>query len=254
MKQIFFSLIACFFTLSSTVHAASTEEGDQYVHPSSMVTNTKSSATLDMKAGETGKDKKTGEKDKKTPPIVIPPPVILPKPVAQSANYFHPGILVLQNGEWQGSDHLLNLTNQIGIYLTILKPDNLDFEIPEDKIKSSIEFAFQASGIKTQTLAYEGRPPLPAFELEIFIYPIERGFVAFCEGRLFESVTLSRFRIDPGIAYQAITWEKQSLLVSPTAQFSAQLEKGVKEIAEAFAERFKAYSKISAPTTKLPDA
>lgn len=174
----------------------------------------------------------------------LPPPIQLPSLIPQEAEYLHPGILVYLNGKWEGSDHLLNLTNNIGINISIIKPEGEILEISKDQIRKEIEEIFTRSNIRPQTLAPEGRPPLPTFEMEIFVYPIERGYVAFCEGRLFESVILDRFKMDSNMAFQAITWEKQHLIVAPKNQFVEKLRKTIQDIASSFVERFQVYEKL----------
>lgn len=234
------SLFSIFLGYSSLLLAF----GEEPVNPAPM--NSTVTPSADMHINESGSGKKKEENKKK--PLAspeIPPPVRLPQQVAQVASYFHPGILVFQEGAWLGSDQLLNVPKNIGVYLTIVKPEDLKLEISENNLRGKAEEIFQKNGIKTQTLAFEGKPPLPAFEIEVFVYPIQKGFVASLNGRLFESVSIDRFKLDANMAFQAITWEKQSLLVAPTEQFSAELEKSIKDIAETFAERFKTYQKIN---------
>ncbi|MDP1880728.1 MAG: hypothetical protein Q8K60_07295 [Parachlamydiaceae bacterium] len=178
----------------------------------------------------------------------IPPPIQIPQPSATTLEYFHPGILVFQDDKWVGSDHLLNLTENIGVYVTILKPDNDTLNISDANIKKDVEKIFSGAGIIPQTKSYKNQPPLPAFEIEILIYPVEKGYVCCCDGRLFESVTLSRFILDEGMAFEAITWEKRTLIVGPTNKFIDQLNANIKEIAEAFTERYIAYKKLSKRT------
>ncbi len=172
------------------------------------------------------------------------PTIKPPTAVPQKATYLHPGILVLRNGTWEGSDHLLNVPNNIGVYITLLKPEKETLEITEAQIQKEIEAIFEKANIKPTTLAPEDKPALPAFEMEFLVYPVEKGYVACCSGRLFESVTLSRFILESNMAFQAITWEKQALVVSPKAQFQEQLIKSVQEIAQTFADRFQAYEKL----------
>lgn len=176
--------------------------------------------------------------------LVTPGPVRMPQLVPQTLTYFHPGILVYQDEEWQGSDHLLNLTNNIGVYVTILKPEGETLDISEAQVKKMVEEIFVGAKINPKTLNYKDQPPLPAFEVEILIYPVEKGYVACCDGRLFESVTLSRFVLDEGMAFQAITWEKRTLIVGPKNKFLEQLTTNIHEIVGAFADRYKAYVKL----------
>lgn len=174
----------------------------------------------------------------------LPPP---PKPqaaVPQQASYLNPGILVERGGKWEGGDHLLNLSPHIGVYVTIVKAKTETQIISEEKIKQEVEAIFQEASIQPITLAFPGKPPLPAFQIEILLYPFEKGYAASCAGRLFESVTLDRFKLDPHMAFQAVTWEKQSLIVGPASLFDQQILKQVREIARNFTERFQAYERM----------
>lgn len=174
-----------------------------------------------------------------------PPPTIkVSTPVPRKADYFHPGIIVDRDGVWEGSDQLLNLTNNIGVYVSILKPEEATLAISEAQIQKHIEAIFQQAKIKSVTMAPLENPPLPFFELEILLYPVDRGYVACLGGRLFESVTLSRFKLDPEMAFQAVTWEKQTLIVGPKTKFLDQLTAAITEISGAFAERFETFEKL----------
>ncbi len=166
-----------------------------------------------------------------------------PQLVAEVASYLHPGVLFFQNGAWEGGDHLLNLTNNIGVYVTIVKPEGDPFPLTEEQLKKIVDDQFKAVKINPVTLAVQGEPPLPAFQIQILAYPIEKGYVVACEGRLFESVTLKRVILDAGLAFQAITWEKKSLQVGPTDKIGEQIIGCVGDIAQSFAERFDAYEK-----------
>lgn len=174
----------------------------------------------------------------------MPTPVRPPSLFNEEAEYLHPGILVNLGGKWEGSDHLLNISNNIGVYVSIVKPENEELPTSDAQIKTEVDNIFSLANIKPQILVTSGKPPLPAFEIQIFVYPIERGYVAYCSGRLFESVVLERFKMDPNMAFQAITWEKQHLIVTPKEQLGDQIIKTVQDIARTFSERFQVYDKI----------
>jgi hypothetical protein len=184
-------------------------------------------------------------KNVETKKSVLPPPIIQP-PALQAAQsqYFHPGILVFQFGKWEGSDHLYNLTSNIGVYVTFLKPAEVSIEVTDDQIKKQIEEIFKKVRINPVTMVTAGKPPLPAFELEILLYPIHKGYVACCTGSLFESVNIDRFKMDEEMAFQAITWQKAKLIVGPISKFDTQLNDAIEEIAEAFADRFEAFERL----------
>ncbi len=179
-----------------------------------------------------------------TPPAKLPPLTNAPPLVEKNAEYFHPGILVLRKGVWEGSDHLYNLTNNIGVYVSIIKPEELTLDFNSDSIKKLIEEIFAKVDINPVSKVAASQPALPSFEVEILIYPIERGFVASISGNLFESVTLERVKLDEDMTFQAITWAKQTLIVGPKNKFNDQLINAVTDIATSFADRFETYEKL----------
>lgn len=169
------------------------------------------------------------------PPPAIPSSMI---PVSRTPVYVHPGALALLNGQWEGGDHLFNLTNNLGVRVDIVKPQSDTLSLTEDRLKQLVESSFSQRGISPVTLAAPDQPPLPFFHIQVLLYPISRGYVACCEGRLFESVALRRMTFDPGMAFQAITWEKDILLVSSNESIIAQIENAISQISQAFIERF----------------
>jgi hypothetical protein len=187
-----------------------------------------------------------------TASISLPPIKSVPTPTAvpQSATYLHPGILVFRNNTWEGGDHLLNISNNIGVYVSIVKPESESLPVSEQELKNIVEQIFKKFNINPVTLAPVGQPPLPAFQIQVLAYPIDRGYVVACEGRLFESVTLQRFILDSMMAFQAITWEKKGLQVGPTNQIGEQIQSNVAEIAQAFGERFEAFERRKKDLTR----
>lgn len=178
------------------------------------------------------------------PPQPQPPPPPRPKPAfvpASMPDQDHPGILIFKNGVWQETDYLFNLSSQIGIAIDILQPPNAKTALSQEKLRKIVEAAFGKAAISTEVLVLDNEPALPFFHIQIILYPVEKGFTAICEGRLFESVTVKRVILDRGTFLQAITWEKQTLLVAPSETFVAQVEKAVGEIADAFVDLFRTY-------------
>lgn len=232
------------FGLSSFFSLVLTSVAFGQVTPAKMTSTAKPSSTIEgMKHLEPPSQQPAPPSASLSKPT-LPPPVKLPSLSPQQANYLHPGILVYLNGKWEGSDHLLNISSNIGVYISLVKPEAEILDITEAQLQKEVEAIFAQANIRPQTLSTQGKPPLPAFEIELFVYPIERGYVACCQGRLFESVTLDRFKMDPNMAFQAITWEKQHLIVTPKAQFQEQVIKIVQDITSVFAERYQAYERL----------
>lgn len=229
IPHLFLPLFFCLFTCA--LFAQSSTKGSSGMQGSSKIEPLKPLEKPTPRAAPT---------PAKTQPVLPPT-----KPaIAQTLNYFYPGILVYRNNAWEGGDNLLNLSTNIDFYLSIIKPDSDPLKIPEDKLKLTAEVLLKNAGIVTTTLVPPGEAPLPYFQVQILIYPVSKeGYVACCEGRLFESVSLRRINLDPkNMAFQAVTWQKSSLIISPSSQINEQLQLHVEDIVKAFAERFQAFS------------
>lgn len=253
MQNIFkFTAAVLFMTLSTALFADSSSSSSTMPGSSSQLSG--SSSTLGSSSINTSMPP-SGSKEvirqlekplhKQAPPAPkLPPLANAPALTEKQANYFHPGILVLRKGFWEGSDHLYNLTNNIGVYVNIIKPDELQLEFNSESIKKIVVNIFDKVDINPVSRVPANQPALPSFEVEILIYPIERGFVASVSGSLFESVTLERVKLDEDMVFQAITWAKETLIVGPKGKFNDQLFNAVSDIANSFADRYETYEKL----------
>lgn len=170
-------------------------------------------------------------------------PVKLPtvNSVLEDASYFFPGLVVNRQGSWQGGDNLLNLSANVGVYLTISKPETMTIEVDQRKLKEICADIFEKAGINPRTLVTPGNAPLPFFNIQILIYPIHDGYVASLEGRLFEAVDIKRIELDSNMSFQAVTWQKSTLIVSPANKIQEQIKLSVESIAKSFTESYQAF-------------
>lgn len=83
------------------------------------------------------------------------------------------------------------------------------------------------------------QPPLPALQILVMVQPIEMGYVVYCAGQLLEGVQIHRVFLKPDIIYQAITWQKQELLLVSKEQLVNETDKTIQSIVSAFADRYK---------------
>lgn len=172
-------------------------------------------------------------------PISKPPHV---KPIGPL--FTIPGIVGMENGHWIGSDNLFNVGKHLEVVVEIVKPEHKDIPLGEELIKRKVHALFAEAGISTIAESAHGGPPLPMFHVLILVNTIEKGFVAYVAGRLFEAVQIKRVVIDPGVTFQAITWEKQDLLTMPADSFISQVELSVGEITKEFITRLKYFQTI----------
>ena len=158
---------------------------------------------------------------------------------AQGPLYIYPGVVRAKEGNWVGFDYLYNIGNNIPVEVTIVKPGEASIPISEESIKQRIIEEFQKANIDTTINSVGGQPPSAIFSMMILIYPVNDGFIALCDGRLLETITVKRVTPSPseGI-FQAITWEHKNLIVAPTDNFVLLMTQTVDTIARTFIERY----------------
>lgn len=237
MKRIFFLFFGSLIVMNASLKSG---DGPQ---PANMSSSVKPQSSIEgIKHLEPTRSESRQEAPQNTPYNYIP---IQPINLAQkSTAYLHPGILVNFNGVWEGSDHLYNLTKHIGVNVTLVKADDMKIEVTSEILRKNVEAIFQKGFIDPHIVVGPNDAPLPVFEVEIFLYALDKGFVASCQGRLFESVVPGRVKLDNNMAFQAITWEKQSLILGPKEEFAALLTKEVSEMATSFVEKFTIFERL----------
>lgn len=180
------------------------------------------------------------------PKAVLPGPTNFSPPLTTSDSgqvYSLPGIATLQGGQWVGTEHLYNLSPNLGIVVEIVKPSTVTLPFTEDTLKDKIIFNLKSAGLSPRDSLFADQSPLPFLHMLIMVTPIDKGFVAYCSGSLLEQVELKRVYLQTGIIWQAITWEKQELITIPTEQIQEQLEKTILSIVSSFGERYRSYQK-----------
>lgn len=154
--------------------------------------------------------------------------------------YIYPGVVNAKEGKWVGYDYLYNLDANIPVEVTIVKPTDATIPTSEEAIRQKIIEEFYKANIDTNPQFSGGRPPKAIFNMMILIYPLNDGFIALCDGRLLETVELSR--VTPSAAegtFQAVTWEHKNLIVAPADNFIPLLTQTIEGITRTFIERFK---------------
>lgn len=155
--------------------------------------------------------------------------------------YTHPGIVINQGGRFVGSDHLLNLSKHIDIASEILKPADTEIPLTIQMIDDYIYDKFIKKGLESTR---GSASTIPFFNLLLVIYPVEQGFVALVDGRLVESVDPKRVKLDRDTQFQAITWEKKVLLVTPKDDFKSSIFKTIDDILNTFFERYDYFDRL----------
>lgn len=158
-------------------------------------------------------------------------------------SFTKPGVISFRGGRWEGTDHLYNLTNQIGVIVEIVKPENKEIPFKKESIENYVNELFSANGLKPRFIPKVG-PPLPFFNVVIMIIPAQESFAVYCTGRLFEEVDLRRINLEQGTYWQAITWEYQNLIFTPEDTLDAQVLSAIREITDNFIQRYKYFVSI----------
>lgn len=158
--------------------------------------------------------------------------------------YTYPGLLAKIGNRWVGSDYLYDLHRNIGVVIEVVQSEGKEIPIDKAVLKEIVSEIFSGADLMPEAMASATTPPLPFFHILIFALPTDSGNVAFISGRLFEDALLARYGLDPLGTWQAISWEKQELLVASAFQFDEKLKSTVADIAKTFVERVEMYAKI----------
>lgn len=158
-------------------------------------------------------------------------------------SFTKPGIISFRGGRFEGTDHLYNLTNEIGVVVEIVKPEGKEIPFKKESIETYVKELFSTNGILPQFRPKVG-PPLPFFNVVIMIIPAEEAFAVYCTGRLFEEVDLKRVNLEQGTYWQAITWEYQNLIFTPKDKLDEEVLGAIREIAENFVKRYKYFVSV----------
>jgi len=158
--------------------------------------------------------------------------------------YTSPGVIAIKDGGWVGSDNLYNLTDKIGISIEVLKPASLGLTVTDESIKNLVAETLKKVGIRPVMNPEQTANPLPFLHLLLMLYPHEGALAIFCEGRLFENIKLDRVAMEKTTELQGITWEKQSLVIVPLFDASAQVAKAVISLTSAFTERYTYFERV----------
>lgn len=153
--------------------------------------------------------------------------------------YTSPGVATLQGNQWVGAENLYHLSPDIGIVVEIIKPADLTITLSESMLKEKISGILRNSGLFPRVTLFKDKTPLPFFHLILMVNPVEKGYFAYCSARLFEQVNVSRVFMKSDFIWQAITWEKQELLLFPTEQLQQQIDSVIQSLTMAFGEKYR---------------
>jgi hypothetical protein len=159
--------------------------------------------------------------------------------------YTEPGITGMRDGKWVGSDNLFNLSQDLGLAIDIIIPEGKTIPITKEEVKESLVTLFDKSKINLKSTFSSREAATPFLNLMLMVYPVPQGYVAFVGCRLFEEATLKRAELAPGITWQVITWQRETLIVSNPEELKSIVEKTIKELSQEFIDRFKHFEMMS---------
>jgi len=162
----------------------------------------------------------------------------------EEPTYFFPGLVARLGRQWVGSDYLYQMPAHIGVVVEIvggakeyIEGQETPVTINAEYIKRQVMDHFIANGITPQAITVGNNPPLPFFHILIFAASTDDRGVAYITCRLFEKVHLDRFGFQLPGAWQAITWEKQELIITSIQQFPENVGMTAVGIADDFLKK-----------------
>lgn len=160
-----------------------------------------------------------------------------------SVSFTLPGIIGIQEGQWRGTDHLLNLTNNIFVSADIMASKDVKLPFSEQVLIDRVTAKFIQAGLHPEGATHGGQPPLPYLHFVIMVQPCGDEFAAFIQARLFEKVKLDRVVLPPEVVFQAITWEDENFIIMSYSQLQDEVFKQMDEMTEYFVSRFNFFEK-----------
>lgn len=162
---------------------------------------------------------------------------------AEGNEYTHAGVVMLKDGAWEGSDNIYNITRNIAVNVELAVPDEATFPVRADTLKARLRSTLQGAGINPQAEQIGMKPPLPLLNFVIIAQPINRGYAVYCAGNLLEEVDPKRIRLNEG-TYQAITWDRQHLIVTSTEEANYHINKCMDDIVYSFIKMYRYFQSV----------
>lgn len=185
---------------------------------------------------------------KKFLPLLVMPYALF---AAGNSFYPYPGDVVNTGGSWKGVDHLANISKSIPLQLDVIMPQDAKVTITESELFNALEKVFKDSGIENAT------PPKGEhyfFHVLVLIYPVNDGFAASVQSRLFEEVQVKRTLLEKDHKLQAETWDQSTLIVAPAVEFNDLLIKTVQQAGTNFVKRLQAFHGQQASSQKSEES
>lgn len=166
----------------------------------------------------------------------LPPPPI-------RVTFTIPGIIGLKEGQWRGTDHLLNLTDNIRIAADVYASSGVNLPFTAENLEELATNLFVKSALKPSEPSEYGKPPLPYMHFLVMVHRAENEYAVFIQARLFEKVKLSRVALPKEVTFQAITWEDEKFLMVPPNRLKPEVYDQVQEMTKGFIARYNFFEK-----------
>lgn len=167
-------------------------------------------------------------------------------PVNPSEVFTQPGIVFFKNGKWLGSDYLLNLSSDLKIIAEIVKSQNNEsLPLQENALANIVSARLKQAGLNPSDTILTNQLVTPFLHVLVLVQNIEKaGYAVSCHLSLFEVVKLERVTLTDEVSFQAITWDKETLLLVPVGQAVSLIEKAVGDLTDEFIKRFEFFEKL----------
>lgn len=155
-----------------------------------------------------------------------------------------PGLVGIDNGNWAESENLYNLPRGIEVYAEIVKPESLELPFDSAEIARRVKEMFLKARLTPVSTAPLDEPTLPLYHVLIFVDKLDRAMVLYISCRLFEGVDVDRLSLPDNFVFQAITWEKQNMVVAAPADIPRQLDSNLQEMTQGFLQLVTHFNQI----------
>lgn len=164
-------------------------------------------------------------------------------PAPTKVTFTVPGIVGMKEGQWRGSDHLLNLTDKIRVTADVYASKEVKLPFTAQNLEELVTNLFVKSSLKPNEPGEYGKPPLPYFHILVMVHRASTEYAVFIQLRLFEEVRLARVTLPKEVAFQAITWEDEDFLMISPNRLKAEVYQQVQQITTDFIARYNFFEK-----------
>lgn len=165
--------------------------------------------------------------------------------------YTRPGTVAFQGGSWVGSDHLYNLGDRLGLTVELISPAPM--ELNDTLLREYILKKLTGNNLEVISMDSSVTGSLPPYlHFLVMAYPIEKNIIVYVGLRLFEPVDLQRVKLGKEVIFQAISWERQTMIETTDENVSGEIKNTVDDLTNTFIEKWKYFERLKAKPHSEP--